>query len=61
MNRAFQPTSNGRNEAMFKEATDFAQCIRMLEKDIKHLLKSIDCGCRGVCVPGWRMTGNHAH
>ena len=38
---AFQPTSNARNEAMFRDATAFSQHIRTLEKDLKAMEKQI--------------------
>jgi hypothetical protein len=41
-NRSFNPTSNRRNEAMFKEVTEAAQSIRVIDKDMKTLLKGID-------------------
>jgi hypothetical protein len=48
-NRAFNPTSNRRNEAMFKEATEFAQSLRTIDKDMKTLLKGID---GAQCISG---------
>lgn len=40
--RNFRPTSNARNEAMFKEATDFAQLIKTLERDIRNTEKTVE-------------------
>lgn len=39
---SFKPTSNARNEAMFKEASDFATLIKVLEKDIRGLEKHVE-------------------
>ncbi|KAJ9533272.1 hypothetical protein QJQ45_018390 [Haematococcus lacustris] len=52
-NKTFRHTSNGRNELMFKEATEFAQSIRLLEKDLRAVLKCIDGqykNLRGILV-----------
>ncbi len=55
----FEPTSNARNEAMFKEATDFAALIKIMEKDLHALEKQIESkwqwGVDSLTVScGWR-------
>lgn len=45
--RQFAPTSNARNEAMFKEATDFCTHLKTLEKDLRALHKEVECECVG--------------
>ncbi|EFJ46717.1 hypothetical protein VOLCADRAFT_105381 [Volvox carteri f. nagariensis] len=40
--RTFKATSNARNEAMFKEATEFCTHLRVLERDLRSLHKEID-------------------
>ncbi|PNW71418.1 hypothetical protein CHLRE_16g653450v5 [Chlamydomonas reinhardtii] len=40
--KAFVATSNARNEAMFKEATDFCNHLRLLERDLRSMHKEID-------------------
>jgi hypothetical protein len=45
--RGFKSTTNARNEAMFKEATDFSLRIKMLEKDLKSVLKTLESKCNG--------------
>lgn len=40
--RSFRPTSNARNEAMFKEATDFALLIKTLERDIRTIERTVE-------------------
>mmetsp|Transcript_22125 Transcript_22125/g.48307 ORF Transcript_22125/g.48307 Transcript_22125/m.48307 type:complete len:388 (+) Transcript_22125:179-1342(+) len=40
--KEFVATSNGRNEAMFKEASDFAVHMRTMEKDLLSLQKLVD-------------------
>lgn len=41
VDQSFQPTSNARNEAMFKEATDFSQHIRTIEKDLRAMERQL--------------------
>ncbi len=41
--RTFKTTANGRNEAMFREATDFAQHLRSMERDLRGISKQVDC------------------
>jgi hypothetical protein len=38
-----QTTSNARNEAMFKEATVFAQHLRVVEKELNQWQRDIEC------------------
>lgn len=38
----FKPTSNRRNEAMFRECTDFAAHLRVLERDLRALQKQVE-------------------
>jgi hypothetical protein len=38
-----QTTSNARNEAMFKEATVFAQHLRIVEKELNQWQRDIEC------------------
>ncbi|KAG2451877.1 hypothetical protein HYH02_003652 [Chlamydomonas schloesseri] len=40
--KTFVATSNARNEAMFKEATDFCAHLRTLERDLRSMHKEID-------------------
>ncbi|KXZ43783.1 hypothetical protein GPECTOR_80g143 [Gonium pectorale] len=40
--RTFIPTSNARNEAMLKEATEFCTQLRALERDLRSTHKDID-------------------
>ncbi|GFR46221.1 hypothetical protein Agub_g7764 [Astrephomene gubernaculifera] len=40
--RTFKATSNARNEAMFKEATEFCSHLRLLERDLRSMHKEID-------------------
>lgn len=40
----FKPTSNSRNEAMFKEATKFANHLRQVETDLKTWQREIESG-----------------
>lgn len=42
MDREFKSTTNGRNEAMFKEATDFSVHLRTLERDLRAMQKQVD-------------------
>ncbi|KAF5829002.1 hypothetical protein DUNSADRAFT_16706 [Dunaliella salina] len=39
--KVFAPTSNGRNEAMFAEATEFAKSIMTLQRDVNKVLKCV--------------------
>lgn len=41
VDQSFQPTSNARNEKMFKEATSFAQHIRTMEKDLRAMERQL--------------------
>ncbi|GLI69667.1 hypothetical protein VaNZ11_014345 [Volvox africanus] len=40
--RTFKATSNARNQAMFKEATEFCKHLRVLERDLRSIHKAID-------------------
>jgi len=50
--KAFSATSNGRNEAMFAEATEFAKSIQTLQKDVNKVLKYVEG--MWVCGGGWQ-------
>jgi hypothetical protein len=41
--QAFRPTSNARNEAMFREASTFAAHLRTVEKDLTAWERDIEC------------------
>lgn len=47
-NRNFKATSNLRNELMFKEASNFARSILLLEKDLKSMTKCIESHFRNL-------------
>lgn len=60
--RGFKPTSNARNEAMFKEATDFAALIKVLEKDIRALEKNVEGWfCLAHCLVGGAPQNKYLH
>ena len=40
--KQFLPTSNARNEAMFKEASDFCVHLKTLERDLRSLHKEVE-------------------
>jgi len=42
MKKDFKPTSNARNEAMFKEATRFAGHLRVVDRDLSKMHKEIE-------------------
>lgn len=46
--RTFKTTANGRNEAMFREATDFAQHLRSMERDLRGISKQVDLQFTGL-------------
>lgn len=43
--KVFQTTSNARNEAMFKETTEFCTHLKGLEKDLRSLQREVEGGC----------------
>lgn len=52
--RKFKPTSNARNEAMFKEASKFASHLRTVEKDLLKMHKEVEgaqCAKAMFCCP----------
>jgi hypothetical protein len=40
--KSFKATTNARNEAMFKEATDFCAHLRLLERDLRSTHKDVE-------------------
>ncbi|PNH05628.1 hypothetical protein TSOC_008132 [Tetrabaena socialis] len=55
--RAFKATSNSRNEAMFKETTDFCSHLRLLERDLRGIHREIE-GRRNAAAAVGQPIGN---
>ena len=41
--KTFKATGNRRNEAMFREASDFAIHLRAMERDLRVMAKQVNC------------------
>ncbi len=41
--KTFKATGNGRNEAMFREASDFSLHLRAMERDLRVMAKQVNC------------------